>query len=112
MNLIPPSTCCSGTEVLRLLASDDQDSFKLNKLLARAEFQINGVNSSGLSPLKAAVINGDAKSVAVLLRNGAIASGDVIEFAETSYPHKPDVIFALRGARRRDIALEVLSAIS
>ena len=104
-------TPSSASRVLELLVSGDEAFWKLTVLAAEEGFNVNEVDSSGLSPLKAAVISGNVRSVEALLNNGAVVSGELIEFAAIRYPHKPAAIEALRSAYARDAALDILNSI-
>ncbi|MFV8834751.1 hypothetical protein ACNSTU_07260 [Aquisalimonas sp. APHAB1-3] len=79
------------------------------RILQEGSYQVDTVNSSGMNPLKAAVMNGDAGTITSLAGAGFQVTEDVIAFAEKSYPHKPDVICALHRSRSCQVVLHATS---
>ena len=88
----------SADDVYALLArrnSGNHDLSKLRILVADASFEPNGQTRSGLTPLKAGIMTGNAEEIAVLIGAGCEVAPELIEFARTRYPHKEDVLYAL-----------------
>ena len=54
-------------------------------------------NSSGLTPLKAAVMNAPVEEISFLLQKGAVVDAETAAFARGKYPHKPEILALLEA---------------
>jgi hypothetical protein len=88
----PKSGTCDF--LLRLLMKWPVSKDELFQLLDIRCCDVNIQNSSGMTPLKAAIMNCDFEVVLRLIEFGAVITADILEFSRTKYPHKPEV-FAL-----------------
>lgn len=64
-------------------------------LMNESKSWINAANSSGLTPLKAAVMQSDATTVSFLIANGAIVDIELLQFAEKRFPRKREILALL-----------------
>lgn len=89
----PESGACDF--LLRLLMKWPVSKDELFQLLQIRCCDVNLQNSSGMSPLKAAVMNCDADIIIKLVDFGAEVTAEILEFSKTKYPHKPYVFAVL-----------------
>jgi len=52
---------------------------------------LNLPNASGMTPAMAAVVNSTPSVLRLLFENGAAASQELLDFADRSYSHKPEM---------------------
>lgn len=77
--------------LIRLLCKIQIAHDELSQLLDERCCDVNDTNSSGMSPIKAAIMNGDVKTIQILIEKGALITKEHFDFADKSYPHKGDI---------------------
>jgi len=82
--------------VLRALASNKAED-ALRPIIEAPEFDPNERNSSGLTPLRAAIMSGTEWHVCALAAAGAVICMSDALFARDHYPHKPAIIAFLQA---------------
>lgn len=75
----------------RILWKPSVSTDEVKQLLDAMCCDVNQSNSSGMTPLKSAVMNADEPLVELLLNHGATVTDEVIRFARAKYPHKTGV---------------------
>jgi ankyrin repeat protein len=82
--------------LIDLLFRPPVDHAQLRVLLAGG-CDPNHANASGMTALKAAVMNCDREIVETLLRHGAEVDSQLAQFADLRYPHKCEVCAVIRA---------------
>tara|TARA_B100001939_G_scaffold169901_2_gene146568 strand:+ start:1628 stop:1996 length:369 start_codon:yes stop_codon:yes gene_type:complete len=96
---------CSGIQIqngtkclINFLLKSSNSNADLRNFIGSSSCNPNAENSSGMTPLKAAVMNGDEDTIDILVGHGATIDEETIEFAKKKYPHKKELNAYLQHA--------------